>query len=187
VSAELLAQKRAALGSPDSEQSAGTSDTEHSKAVSGGLTNPAGGFIEGTAEKLSSVPSDGAAAPTSTSAAASAADLRPAPADGTPVSASVDFGKQQADGRGKAASAPSNTLAFQQLSLTFKHGASSAWLAVDLHKPDPRSIVTDVQELKLSWLAVQCGTVWTCQRARTRCGRQHTSRPEALPSCTYSM
>jgi hypothetical protein len=123
VSAELLAQKRAALGSPDREQAAGTSGTEHSKAVSVGMATPVGSAKEDTAQKPSAGPSDSVAAPDSPSAAAGAAHLQRAPADGTPSSAGADLNMQQANGRGKDADAPSSTLAFQQLSLTFKHGA----------------------------------------------------------------
>ena len=139
MSAELLAQKRAALGSPDSERRAGISSTEPSKAVSVGMATPAGSAIEATIKNSTSGQSDSAATADSPSAAGGAADLRPAPADGTPLSASADLGKQQADGQGKAASAPSSTLAFQQLSLTFKHGAFPAWLAVAVHQPYPQS------------------------------------------------
>lgn len=128
MSAELLAQKRAALGSPDSEQAAGHSSAEHSKAVSVGMAASGGSTIEGTAQKPSSGPSDSAAAASSTSAAAGAAHLRRAPATRTPTAARVDLREQQTDGRGKDASTLGSTLAFQQLSLTFKHGELLTWL-----------------------------------------------------------
>jgi hypothetical protein len=134
VSAELLAQKRAALGSPDGEQAAGTSGAEHSEAVSVGIAAPQGSASEKTAESLRSGLSDSAAAADSTSAAAGAAHLHQASADGTPLSDSTALRKQPADDQGKDANASSSTLAFHQLSLTFKHGAPFMLLKASCRK-----------------------------------------------------
>ena len=160
MSAELLAQKRAALGSPDGEQAAGTSSTEHSQAVIVGVAAPEGSASEKTGGSLTPGPSDSAAAADSTSAAAGAADLHRATGDSTPSAPGVGFREQQADVQGKDASAPSSALALQRLSLTFKHGAlfhtsSSGCVKTNPHCPCMQSAL-HVPELNLSWL----GAVW---------------------------
>jgi hypothetical protein len=196
VSAELLAQKRAALGSPDgpdSDQPAGTTCTEQSKPAIVGIVIPDNIAKEhaDVDQPSSSGPaaSASASAPESSSAAVDAGPADQMPATGSRLTAGTGLTLQQADGMGKNTSAPRSTLPFQQLCLTFQHGAPLPWLLY----PQAFAVKHLTQHVwspdrrKLIWLLafLQCGTVWTCQKARTCCKRNRTSSLLANPSCIF--
>ena len=117
MSAELLEQKRAAFGNPHSERAAHAGE---SKPAIVRVEMPQDSDGEHAAEPSSSSPADGVSAPASDSKPAAAGRRPAAPADGNEMSAGTGFSPQHADGHGKVAG---STLPFQQLCLTFKHGA----------------------------------------------------------------
>jgi hypothetical protein len=117
VSAELLEQKRAALGSPDSEHAA---HAPQSRPAIVQVEMPPDNSEEHAAEPSSSSPAEGIPAVASDSAPAATGHRQAATADSKPGAAGAGVSPQHADGHGQTAG---STLPFQQLCLTFKHGA----------------------------------------------------------------